>query len=136
MGDAVNLASRLEGANKAFGTGILLGEETARRVQDRMATRPLARLRVKGKLQAIEVHTLHGAAGSLHGAEKEFVESYRAGYAALVNRRYPEAVAALTRALALQPDDVSTHHWHAEATHFTLSPPPSDWEPIISLESK
>ena len=136
MGDAVNLASRLEGANKVFGTGILLGEETARRVQTSMVTRPLARLRVKGKLQAIEVHTLHGAAGTLPDAEKEFVESYRAGYAALVERRYAEAVAALTHAQVLQPDDISTHHWHAEATNFTLSPPPLDWEPIISLESK
>ncbi len=136
MGDAVNLASRLEGANKAFGTGILLGEETARRVQDRMATRPLARLRVKGKLQAIEVHTLHGPTGTLPAAEKEFVESYRAGYAALVGRRYAEAVAALSRALALQPGDLSTRRWHAEALTFTHTPPPPDWEPIISLDSK
>jgi len=136
MGDAVNLASRLEGANKVFGTGILLGEETARRVQASMVTRPLARLRVKGKLQAIEVHTLHGATGTLSAAEKEFVESYRAGYAALVERRYVAAVAALSQALALQPDDVSAHHWHAEASNFTLSPPPPGWEPIISLESK
>jgi len=101
-----------------------------------MVTRPLARLRVKGKLQAIEVHTLHGATGALSAAEKEFVESYRAGYAALVERRYVDAVAALSRALALQPDDVSAHHWHAEASNFTLSPPLPGWEPIISLESK
>ncbi|MSU45721.1 MAG: adenylate/guanylate cyclase domain-containing protein [Lacunisphaera sp.] len=55
MGDTVNLASRLEGANKVFGTGILLGDEAGRR-----AFFPLARLRVKGKLEAIEVHTLLG----------------------------------------------------------------------------
>ena len=136
MGDAVNLASRLEGANKAFGTGILLGEETAKRVQAAMVTRPLAWLRVKGKLQAIEVHTLHGATGTLPAAEKEFVETYRAGYAALVDRRYAEAVAALSRAQALQPDDLSTQRWLTAATTFTSTPPPPDWEPIISLDSK
>ncbi len=136
MGDAVNLASRLEGANKAFGTGILLGEETARRVQDGMVTRPLARLRVKGKLQAIEVHTLHGALGALPADEKEFVETYRAGYAALVDRRFAEAVAALSRALALRPDDLSTRRWYTEASTFTHTPPPPDWEPVISLDSK
>ncbi len=136
MGDAVNLASRLEGANKAFGTGILLGEETARRVQATMVTRPLARLRVKGKLQAIEVHALHGAVGTLPVAEKEFVDAYRAGYAALVERRFAEAAAALSRARALRPDDLSTHRWHAAATTFTSTPPPPDWEPIISLDSK
>lgn len=136
MGDAVNLASRLEGANKAFGTGILLGEETARRVQDGMVTRPLARLRVKGKLQAIEVHTLHGASGDLPAEEKEFVEAYRTGYTALVDRRFAVAAAALSRALALRPDDLSTRRWHTEASTFTHTPPPPEWEPVISLDSK
>jgi adenylate cyclase len=54
----------------------------------------------------------------------------------LVERRYAEAVEALSRALALQPDDLSTRHWHAEASSFTLTPPQPGWEPIISLESK
>lgn len=136
MGDTVNLASRLEGANKAFGTGILLGEETARRVQTAMVTRPLARLRVKGKLQAIEVHTLHGVAATLPADEKEFVETYRAGYTALCQRRFAEAAAAFTRALALRPADLTTRRWQLEATSLTQSPPPPDWEPVISLDSK
>lgn len=136
MGDAVNLASRLEGANKVFGTGILLGEETARRVQGAMVTRPLARLRVKGKLQAIEVHTLHGAPGDLAAGEMEFVEAYRAGYAALVDRRFADSVAALARAQSLRPDDLSTRRWHNEASSFLHTPPPPDWEPVISLDSK
>ncbi|AOS44097.1 Adenylate cyclase 1 [Lacunisphaera limnophila] len=136
MGDTVNLASRLEGANKAFGTGILLGEETARRVQATMETRPLARLRVKGKLQAVEVHTLHGARGTLPPDEQEFVVAYRTGYAALVDRNFAAAVAALARALALRPDDLSTARWHDTATTFLTSPPPPDWEPVISLDSK
>ena len=136
MGDTVNLASRLEGANKAFGTGILLGEETARRVQTAMVTRPLARLRVKGKLQAIEVHTLHGATGSLPADEAEFVATYRAGYAALMERRYAAAAASLARALALRPEDLSTQRWHETVHRFLSTPPPPDWEPVISLESK
>jgi adenylate cyclase len=136
MGDTVNLASRLEGANKAFGTYILIGEETARRVQATMVTRPLARLRVKGKQQAIEVHTVHGETGTLPAAEKEFVDAYRTGYTALVDRRFAEAVAALSRALALQPGDSSTRRWHTEASTFTHTPPPPDWEPVISLDSK
>lgn len=136
MGDTVNLASRLEGANKAFGTGILLGEETARRVQGAMETRPLARLRVKGKLQAIEVHTLHGVTGALPADEKEFVETYRAGYTALCQRRFAEAAAAFSRALALRPGDLTTRRWQFEATSLAQTPPPPDWEPIVSLDSK
>jgi adenylate cyclase len=136
MGDAVNLASRLEGANKAFGTGILLGEETARRVQAAMVTRPLARLRVKGKHHAVEVHTLHGAAGTLPPDEMEFVETYRAGYTALIEHRFAAAAEAFTRALALRPGDQTAQRWQLEAAAFAAQPPPSDWEPIVSLESK
>ncbi len=136
MGDTVNLASRLEGANKAFGTYILLGEETARRVQGALLTRPLARLRVKGKLQAIEVHTLHGAAIDLAPDEIEFVASYRTGYTAYVERRFAEAVAALSKALALRPDDTSARRLHTESVTFAHTPPPPTWEPVVSLDSK
>jgi hypothetical protein len=101
-----------------------------------MVTRPLARLRVKGKLQAIEVHTLHGIPGTLPTDEKEFVEAYRTGYTALVDRHFAEAATALSRALALQPDDLSTRRWHTAASTFIHTPPPSDWEPVISLDSK
>ena len=136
MGDTVNLASRLEGANKAFGTGILLGEETARRVQGTLLTRPLARLRVKGKLQAIEVHTLHGAPADLPPDEIEFVATYRTGYTAYVERRFAEALPALTRALELRPHDYSARRLHTESSQFAHTPPPSTWEPVVSLDSK
>jgi adenylate cyclase len=136
MGDTVNLASRLEGANKAFGTGILLGDETARRVQGRLATRPLARLRVKGKKEAIEVHTVLGEPGDLSATERDFLAAYLAGYDAYVHRRFAEAAAALARADALLPHDLTTRRLREESAQYSLTPPPADWEPILTLESK
>jgi adenylate cyclase len=136
MGDTVNLASRLEGANKAFGTGILIGDETARRVQGVLLTRPLARLRVKGKAQAVEVHTLHGAPGDLSAPERDFVAAYRTGYAAYVTRDFAGAVAALDRAAGLQPDDLTTRRLREDSRQLLASPPPPDWEPILTLDSK
>jgi adenylate cyclase len=136
MGDTVNLASRLEGANKAFGTHILLGDETARRVAGVLATRPLARLRVKGKLQAVEVFTLHGELAALSPAEREFLAAYRAGYDAYVNRRFAEAAAALARAEALMPDDLTTRRLREESARHEQAPPPADWEPVLTLDSK
>lgn len=136
MGDTVNLASRLEGANKAFGTCILIGDETARRVQGVLATRPLARLRVKGKKEAIEVHTLLGEPGELSPAEREFLAAYRAGYDAYVNRRFAEAAAALARADEIMPHDLTTRRLREESARYSLTPPPADWEPILTLESK
>lgn len=136
MGDAVNLASRLEGANKAFGTGILLGEETARRVQGVLVTRPLARLRVKGKKSAVEVHTLHGAPADLPAVERDFVAAYRTGYDAYVHREFATAVAAFDRAARLQAGDLTTARLHEECVRFLATPPPPDWEAVLTLDSK
>jgi adenylate cyclase len=136
MGDTVNLASRLEGANKAFGTGILIGHETARRVQGRIATRPLARLRVKGKDEAVEVSTLLGPVETLSDVEREYLAAYCAGYDAYVNARFAEAAAALGRADALAPGDLTTARLREESARYSLTPPPPDWEPILKLESK
>jgi len=136
MGDTVNLASRLEGANKAFGTGILIGDETARRVKDVLAIRPLARLRVKGKKEAIEVHTVLGEPADLSPTERDFLAAYLAGYDAYVNRRFAEAAAAMTRAGELMPHDLTTRRLREESAQYSLNPPPADWEPILILESK
>lgn len=136
MGDAVNLASRLEGANKEFGTGILLGETTARAVAGRMATRPLTRLRVKGKQQAIEVHELVGAPEDLTAAERDFLAAYNPGYAHYALRRFAEAAADFGRALARRPDDAVTVELLRLARLYAEDPPPADWEPILTLKSK
>jgi len=136
MGDAVNLASRLEGANKAFGTGILIGEETAKRVQGVLATRPLARLRVKGKAHAIEVHTLMGVPEELSATEREFLSAYRTGYDAYVSSRFSEAAAALRRADGIIAGDLTTGRLREECERFAITPPPAGWEPILTLDSK
>jgi adenylate cyclase len=136
LGDAVNLASRLEAANKEFGTFILLGETTARRVQDRFATRPLTRLAVKGKHEAVEVHELVGRKGSLSDAQAAFLSAYNEGYAALLARRFVEAAESFGRASALMPDDMMARAWHEEANSHASQPPPPDWQPFLKLTSK
>lgn len=136
MGDAVNLASRLEGANKEFGTHILLGENTARAVAGRMATRPLTRLRVKGKLVAVEVHELVGRPEELTAAQRDFLAAYHAGYAHYVIREFAEAAPHFGRALALAPADTVTDELFRRAQRYTTQPPAPDWEPILTLHSK
>jgi class 3 adenylate cyclase/CHASE2 domain-containing sensor protein len=136
MGDAVNLASRLEGANKAFGTSILLGETTARLVQGRFATRPLTRLRVKGKQAAVEVHELVGEPGALTPAQRDFLAAYREGYAHFIARRFAEAEAAFVRAQQFFPEDEVTIALQSQARSFKVNPPGVNWEPVATLKTK
>ena len=136
LGDAVNLASRLESANKQFGTAILIGETTANRVQGRFATRPLTRLRVKGKHEAVEVHELVGAIGELTPDQQAFLAAYREGYTAACARRFADAAVAFGRALAVRPDDAPTRAWQAHSAAYAANPPPPDWQPLLELDSK
>ena len=136
MGDAVNLASRLEGANKEFGTEILLGEATARLVAGRMALRPLTRLRVKGKQEAVEVYELVGTPESLDSAQQDFLAAYLPAYAHYSARRFAEAAGDFGRALAARPDDAVTRELLQQCTTYAHTPPPGDWEPILILKPK
>ena len=136
LGDAVNLASRLEGANKEFGTSILLGEATAARVRDHLVLRPLTALRVKGKQTAVQVFELVGEPAGVSAAQQAFLQVYGEGHALYTARRFAEAADALARAAALAPQDEFTRHLLADARALAVTPPPADWQPILSLKTK
>ena len=136
LGDAVNLASRLEGANKEFGTSILLGEATAARVRDHLVLRPLTALRVKGKQTAVQVFELVGERAAVSPEKDAFLSVYGEGHALYTARRFAEAAAVLARAAALAPDDDMTAHLLADARDLAVHPPPADWQPILSLKTK
>jgi Adenylate cyclase, family 3 (some proteins contain HAMP domain) len=136
LGDCVNLASRLEGANKEFGTGILLGENTARLVRDSLILRPLTGLRVKGKNTAVSVYELVGEPGSLPPDRARFFEAYTRAHALYTSRRFSEAAHAFTAAAALGPDDRMTALLLDESRRFAQHPPPPDWQPVLSLSTK
>lgn len=136
LGDAVNLASRLEGANKEFGTHILLGPVTAARVADAMLTRPVGPLRVKGKEQAVIVHELIDELERADEKTHQFVASYLEGYEAFCARRFGRAVRAMEEAVYLRPDDLLTTRYLMESRRWASTPPPADWEPIVKLDSK
>jgi len=136
LGDAVNLASRLEGANKEFHTGILIGPKTAAQLGGALVTRPVAQLKVKGKKQAVEVHELIGEPDTLDEGARRFLAAYGEGYAAYCQRRFAEACRAFATAATLRPDDFLATRYAEETQRLADSPPPSDWEPILELHSK
>ena len=64
MGDGVNVASRIEGLNKQFGTSICISDSVYERVAGRVVARELGRVPVKGRETEIMVYELLGIAGS------------------------------------------------------------------------
>ncbi len=136
LGDAVNLASRLEGANKQTGTAILLGPQTAADVAGAMVLRPVARLQVKGKTQAVEVFELLGEPGNCDADTMEFAAEFTRAFAAYCERDFAAAAERFAGAAVLRPGDALTAAYLQESRIFEQEPPEPDWHAILKLETK
>jgi adenylate cyclase len=136
LGDGVNLASRLEGANKAFGTAILGGVASRAATGDLFAWRSVDVLRVKGKLEGVPVHELVGVAEALPPAERERIARWEAAWALARQRRFAEARDAFAPLAAERPDDALAALWLERSARMVASPPPADWDGVHELHEK
>lgn len=139
IGDAVNLASRLESANKFYGTDIMISEATHRQLTpDRFRTRLLDSIRVKGKTQPIRVYEVYGSADE--PAEDAVMQRYHAAYGegitAFFARDFAAASAAFGRALVLRPDDPAATALLARIEANDSARLPDDWDGSRKLDSK
>jgi adenylate cyclase len=136
MGDPVNLASRLEGANKSYDTYIMIGESTLELVQGQFVVRELDLIRVVGKKLPVRVFELIGPAGGLLPFDPRFLELYTVALGLYQERRWKDSVEAFERALKVKPGDKPCTNYISRAREFLLNPPPADWEGVFELHSK
>jgi adenylate cyclase len=139
LGDAVNLASRLEGQTKTYGTTIILGEATAQKVIDQFAIIEIDRLRVKGKQEPERIYCL---CGDEEVARSEEFQSCKSRFEALLEEYRSQnwaAALAVCKDLkgALNPELASlAEMFRVRIEQFQSSPPPEDWDGIYSAETK
>lgn len=136
IGDTVNLASRLEGANKYYGTGILIGPRAYELAKSEIIARPVDFLRVKGKTQPVLVYELMGMTSDLNRALCAKVDRYAEGFAAYRSRDFAQAQACFEKVLAEDPDDGLAKVYCDRIKLYRVSPPPVDWDGVYTLESK
>ncbi len=135
MGDAVNLASRLEGTNKEYETRILISEGTLTQVKDRFVARRLGAVRVKGKRRPVGIYELRDF-GQPEGAEAEAIAAFEEALAAYSDRRFDEAERGFRRVLALWPDDPPSLRYLEEIAVFEESPPGPGWDGVYTATTK
>jgi len=137
MGDTVNLASRLEGLNKVYGTRILLGEATAAQVKDRMILRPLDFVAVKGKARANMVHELLGEPSSANGHVARAADLHRQALELYRGRSFEQAAARFDEvAAALGGDDAASRILAERCRRFLADPPPQQWDGSMAMKEK
>ncbi len=140
IGDNVNLAARLETGNKLFGTEILVSEETATLAESVIVSRCLAKLKVAGKTNLVNVYEVLADRNdpdraALAHAEKAR-DAYHAASAELQNRNFPAAEQILQAYLTDNPGDHPAKALHSKIKGFMIVPPPPGWENIVTQDIK
>ena len=136
IGDAVNVASRLEAVNKRYGTEILIGEDTRTAAGDAILVRRLDWVAVYGRTQGLAVYELLGMADSGALQMPEWVTAYEAGLDAYARRDWSDAAELFESAIAVRGDDLPSRIFVERCRKYLASPPPEDWTAVSILAEK
>jgi adenylate cyclase len=134
IGDSVNIASRLEGANKQYGTEIIIGEETFRLAGPQIYARELDRLAVYGRSGGISIYELVGLA--CEGELPLWIGSYAEGIDAYRARNFTAAIECFQKVLSARLRDRPSEIMIERCRDFIASPPPSNWQGTAVADSK
>jgi adenylate cyclase len=141
LGAAVNLASRLEGLNKVYGTQILASEATLRAAGEGFVWRVVDQVEPKGTTEPILIHELMGLAGDdPELAPEQGVLDYRlrweAAFALYRQRDWAAASAAFAALAGERPQDQAAQVLARRTAQFLADPPPADWDGSAVYQSK
>ncbi len=136
MGDGVNLASRLEGANKEYGTMMMISDATYQQAKERVTVRFLDFLAVKGKKEPVKVHELVCEKGKEPPGWSEFSELYDTAIKLHLDRKWDEAIATFEEVLSRWPDDGPSKTYIGRCQEYKINPPPESWDGSYHLTHK
>jgi class 3 adenylate cyclase len=132
VGDAMNLAARLESANKQYGTRILISEATRAQAGDAILAREVDCVRVVGRAQPVRLFEPLAPAGEASDAQRALAARTAQAFAHYRAREF----SAAAREFAACAPDAAAELLRARAEAFAASPPPGDWEAVHALELK
>ena len=135
IGDAVNIASRLEAANKQYGSDIMIGEETRRLSGERIYVRELDRLMVYGRVGNLAIYELLGILDP-SAAKPEWIALYHAGLEAYRARNFAGAIGFFQMLLTVREWDQPAQTMIERCRQFLAVPPAPDWDGSFAMEAK
>lgn len=136
IGDAVNLASRLEGINKEYGTQIIISEFTYHQIQDRFVARELDEVRVKGKHEPVKIYEVLGQPGTLSENTRRLCDQFAQGLASYRKRAWEAAITQFQQTLERVPSDVPSQLYLQRCAMYRQTPPPEDWDGVFEMKTK
>lgn len=135
MGDAVNLASRLEGITKVYGVGITVGEAT-RAAAPEFAYRELDLVRVKGKNEPVAIFEPLGLNEQISHADRRELQDWQAALQLLRQQQWQAAQTAITALQQLSPERYLYRLYLQRIAYYLAHPPGADWDGVTTFETK
>ena len=137
IGDGVNLASRLEAANKQYHTRILVSEYTYEKLRGTYRSREVDRVVVQGKTEPVVVYEIL----DYHTDESfpnlmEALNQFKYGLAEYRKQRWDQAAGAFREALRLNPADKVSEMYIERCEYFKAHPPEESWDGVWVMKSK
>ena len=136
IGDTVNLASRLEAANKTYGTRALVSEGTNRFAADLVETREIDQILVVGKTEPQRIFELLGRKGEVSGERLALRDAFGTALAAYRRKNWGEARAGFEGCLEIVPGDGPSTALLRRIAQFCTTAPGLDWDGVWSLTEK
>jgi len=138
IGDAVNLASRLEGANKLYDTSLMISRTTYEYLTPgRFRTRVLDVIRVKGKEKPMKVYEVYGQSDeSVNPDREKYCKTYGEAFKSYLARDFDSAYEGFGKALSIKANDPASLEMRRRIDNLDPDELPADWDGSIRLTSK
>jgi hypothetical protein len=136
IGDTVNLASRLEGANKTYGTRALISEATNHLADDIAETREIDSVLVVGKTEPQRIFELLGRKGEVAREQLALRDAYVEALSAYRRRDWEKARSEFEHCLAIVPCDTPSKLFLERIAQFRVTAPCAEWNGVWELVEK
>jgi len=136
MGNAVNLAARLEGVNKQYGTWILAAEDTIRETGDSLLARKLDRVRVVGISKPVRLYELIDTAENAGEQQKKMVKVFHEALDNFEKRNWKLATEGFSEALSIIEDDPPSQIYLRRSKIFIQTSPEDNWDGVYNITEK
>lgn len=135
MGDSVNLAARLEGINKEYGTRIIISEFTHKELDNTFICREVDRVKVKGKLEPVRIFELV-CEGEPSDQVARLMKLFGQGYELYHKKQFSDALAIFKQALEVSQNDPVSKLYVERCEDYISTPPPQDWDGVCVMKTK
>ena len=136
IGDTVNIASRLEGVNKIYGTDLIINEDCFHLAEQDVEAREIDLLTVYGKTEPVRIYELLGKIGELDSSTSQLRNTFATALQKYREQKWTEAEKGFQNCLAIRKNDGPSLEFLTRIATFARTPPPKDWNGVWQTASK